>query len=495
MRIPGPAALPMLALLLCCALAADLARAGTGRLELPGAASSYVLTDDPDVAPHLAPSVVVLGGWAKDPWVLRDEHGAIVRRLVANELRADLAASLGLFDLAELGISGGAMAQQGDTSTGATVPDPRVWAKVRLTPWREGLVAGARLAATAPVAQFQQGSLVGDVWPSVEPALLIGWRTPWARAGVDLGYVLRAPASVAGDVLGQELRVSAAAAVSPIPAMLELSGEVQGAVAPRALGSSVDWSPVEAMLAARGFVGPWELLLGVGGGLIGDAGTSQVRVLVGLGWRGGARDRDGDGVADIEDRCVVDAEDPDGDSDSDGCPEEAPQPAPAPEPAPAPLPVAAELAPTELPPAPAPPPPAPEDEPGAPIVVVDEAELRVTRGRIYFDLESDRLTRSSYPTLDELARVLQASPELERVEIVGHTDEFGAESYNERLSLWRAVAVRRYLVGAGVAGTRLTVRGAGPLRPEDGVDTRHQRRRVELHIVKRAEAGGGGGAP
>jgi OOP family OmpA-OmpF porin len=58
------------------------------------------------------------------------------------------------------------------------------------------------------------------------------------------------------------------------------------------------------------------------------------------------------------------------------------------------------------------------------------------------------------------------------------------------LSQRRADAVRRYLMDAGVDGGRLEAKGFGPDKPQAPNITgagRAKNRRVEFHILKRAE--------
>ena len=93
------------------------------------------------------------------------------------------------------------------------------------------------------------------------------------------------------------------------------------------------------------------------------------------------------------------------------------------------------------------------------------------------------LTPQSYATLDQVAAVLIANPEL-RIEIAGYTDATGSRLVNTRLSAARAFAVRAYLARKGVLPARMIARGYGPAEPVAPNTTaagRAQNRRVELH--------------
>lgn len=102
---------------------------------------------------------------------------------------------------------------------------------------------------------------------------------------------------------------------------------------------------------------------------------------------------------------------------------------------------------------------------------------------IFFDTGRADLKAESKPALDEVAGLLKARPAL-RVLVVGHTDSTGTLDMNMQLSAARAAAVVRELTGAyGIAASRLSAHGAGPLAPvasnrtEDG---KAKNRRVDL---------------
>ena len=102
---------------------------------------------------------------------------------------------------------------------------------------------------------------------------------------------------------------------------------------------------------------------------------------------------------------------------------------------------------------------------------------------ILFDTAQDRLKPESRPTLDEIAKLLNAKPDL-RLKIVGHTDNVGAADYNMTLSRRRASSVVAALAqDYGIAAGRLQSSGAGltaPVAPNDTEDGRAKNRRVEL---------------
>lgn len=60
------------------------------------------------------------------------------------------------------------------------------------------------------------------------------------------------------------------------------------------------------------------------------------------------------------------------------------------------------------------------------------------------------------PVLDELARNTDAAL---RMNVIGYTDSTGSDAVNRPLSLDRAESVRDYLVGRGIAASRIVVDG------------------------------------
>jgi len=102
---------------------------------------------------------------------------------------------------------------------------------------------------------------------------------------------------------------------------------------------------------------------------------------------------------------------------------------------------------------------------------------------ILFDVDKAEIRPESKQTLDAIAELLRAKPELSLF-VVGHTDGTGALDHNVKLSDARARSVVAALIGRyGIAATRLDAHGVGPLVPVAPNTTdagRQQNRRVEL---------------
>jgi OOP family OmpA-OmpF porin len=84
---------------------------------------------------------------------------------------------------------------------------------------------------------------------------------------------------------------------------------------------------------------------------------------------------------------------------------------------------------------------------------------------VNFDFDRDTLRPDAIATLDEAVAILAKYPQL-RFELAGHTDECGAEGYNQDLSGRRARVVYDYLANAGIDAGRMTgPNGYGESRP------------------------------
>ncbi len=167
-------------------------------------------------------------------------------------------------------------------------------------------------------------------------------------------------------------------------------------------------------------------------------------------------DTDGDGIEDRVDGCPNERGGPDADPKKSGCPR---------------------------------------------FVRVIEREIVILE-KIQFELGSARIHPSSAPIQEAIASVMAGHPEIELVEIGGHTDDGGPDDANLLLSDARAQAVRDDLIRRGVAPGRLTARGYGETRPiadNKQAEGRDRNRRVEFLILRLGgrdpRAGSSGGPP
>jgi outer membrane protein OmpA-like peptidoglycan-associated protein len=145
------------------------------------------------------------------------------------------------------------------------------------------------------------------------------------------------------------------------------------------------------------------------------------------------------------------------------------------------------------PPAPPPPPPlsveAPPARPERRVKVSDDKlELAET---VQFDSDKDTILDKSKTLLDEVVALIEEHPELTKIQIEGYTDSTSSKAHNQKLSLARANAVKKYLTEHGIDGAMLTTKGFGqdnPVADNKAEDGRFQNRRVDFRILARKPA-------
>jgi outer membrane protein OmpA-like peptidoglycan-associated protein len=106
------------------------------------------------------------------------------------------------------------------------------------------------------------------------------------------------------------------------------------------------------------------------------------------------------------------------------------------------------------------------------------------KSEILFDTGSAVLKDGAIAQIEKVGDILAKYGD-DRIRVEGHTDSTGSASKNEELSLRRADAVKRVLLGRGVLETQITALGMGetkPLGDNKSAAGRAQNRRVELHI-------------
>lgn len=500
---------------------------GLPRYLAPIAADDLAGTERAQLSPHLGVGAFVAGRWVT----------ALRGSAVTDQGSLLVAAQLGLWNRLQVGVGLPVVLTQ--TGAAAGLGDARVDLRVRLAgPARGGFV---RLAAAVGVGVplGSAAALATDGAVTAFPRLLLEMVN-----GRDFLLALNLGALLGGE---SSRAVARAALTIPVVKRLVLSGEV-AAQAPFAdLAHTATWS-VESLFGVRlSTTGGFVASAAAGPGLTDAAGSADVRAVLSFGYappyaaaptapgdrdgdavpdpddqcpdtpagplpdparRGCPRsDRDGDGFSDRVDQCpdTPAGESPDplrtgcprSDRDGDGvedrddrCPDtpEGPHPDPARRGCPNPdrdgdgIDNADDACP---------------DQPGArtgnpathgcPRVFVS-ADRVVIQQQPRFAVDRAEILPESAPLLSEVAAVLEAHPELVRVEVQGHTDTTGSAEHNLVLSRRRAESIVRWLVTRGVDAARLEARGYGatvPLADNATPAGRALNRRVEFVVRQR----------
>ncbi|MFZ5895614.1 MAG: OmpA family protein [Myxococcota bacterium] len=184
-------------------------------------------------------------------------------------------------------------------------------------------------------------------------------------------------------------------------------------------------------------------------------------------------DSDGDGIVDAEDACPALAGVKTSDPKTNGCPADRDKDGvPDAEDA------CPDLAGVKQ--------PAPHN--GCPLarLIKEESLIAITQ-QVQFDHGKATIKPESDELLNNVVKVLKEFPEIEQLEIQGHTDNTGPAYINRKLSADRAHAVLDWLVSHGVEAKRLTSRGYGPDKPVDNNATeagRAKNRRVVFRVLR-----------
>jgi outer membrane protein OmpA-like peptidoglycan-associated protein len=122
--------------------------------------------------------------------------------------------------------------------------------------------------------------------------------------------------------------------------------------------------------------------------------------------------------------------------------------------------------------------------PDAKVERVGEGIVVEFSSNVLFGFDKSDLSYDAKTSLDKLVTVLNTYPDTD-IEIQGHTDSKGSNSYNQALSVRRARAVSDYLNTRGISSNRERIMGFGETVPKYDNNTaagRDENRRVEFLI-------------
>ncbi len=110
--------------------------------------------------------------------------------------------------------------------------------------------------------------------------------------------------------------------------------------------------------------------------------------------------------------------------------------------------------------------------------------------KIYYDYDKSDIRPRSAEELDRLVKLMNDFPDMQ-IELSSHTDSRGSDAYNLKLSQSRANSAVSYILGKGIAKSRITAVGYGETRLVNGcsngvncTEAQHQEnRRTEFQII------------
>jgi len=122
---------------------------------------------------------------------------------------------------------------------------------------------------------------------------------------------------------------------------------------------------------------------------------------------------------------------------------------------------------------------------GCPIISEEIIKkVNLAAQNVFFETGKSKLLAKSFPKLNDVVTILNENPTY-KVQIDGHTDDVGKDDYNQGLSDERAASVKAYLVSKGIAESRLSSTGYGETKPVADNKTaagRAKNRRVEMTL-------------
>jgi len=104
---------------------------------------------------------------------------------------------------------------------------------------------------------------------------------------------------------------------------------------------------------------------------------------------------------------------------------------------------------------------------------------------LFFEFAQSNILPESFPELQRLLNYLVKN-ETVKIEISGHTDNYGSDAYNLKLSMDRAKRVYHFLIDNGIDSNRLSYKGYGmekPVAPNDTEENRAKNRRTEIMVM------------
>jgi type IX secretion system PorP/SprF family membrane protein len=105
---------------------------------------------------------------------------------------------------------------------------------------------------------------------------------------------------------------------------------------------------------------------------------------------------------------------------------------------------------------------------------------------ILFEFDKAIVQKEAIGELESLINIMMDRPEI-KIELQGHTDAVGPESYNTYLSQNRVNSVRDFLIANGIDSSRIKCLYHGELKPKaanNDANGRKQNRRVEVRFVE-----------
>lgn len=111
--------------------------------------------------------------------------------------------------------------------------------------------------------------------------------------------------------------------------------------------------------------------------------------------------------------------------------------------------------------------------------------LVLTVVTVYFSFNVSTLDNNATQSIESLIQQLSLSTDY-TIHLSGHSDNIGSDTYNDKLSEQRVIAVKNYLIAKNIDSTKIRLDSYGecsPAVPNTSNNNRALNRRVELTII------------
>ncbi|NEW60056.1 OmpA family protein [Sulfurovum sp. bin170] len=116
--------------------------------------------------------------------------------------------------------------------------------------------------------------------------------------------------------------------------------------------------------------------------------------------------------------------------------------------------------------------------------ITEYVDIEVSNFIFQFDTASNNLNITYLNKIEELNNYLKNNNK--RILLIGHADSRGTESFNQKLSVSRAKAIKSKLIELGIESNKIEIKGDGemnPIAPNDTNEGQRENRRVEIQIL------------
>jgi hypothetical protein len=298
---------------------------------------NFITVENPSVPDNKRLGFNLTLNYQRRPYVVFTEGGNPTEsHLVDHQLTTELDAAMGLFGRYQIGIgipfspylAGDQIDAMGMPThfrlTESGIGDMRIEGKALLATLGEDeeYTVGISAGLTVPTSKLGPATYLGDKTVTGRVKALFAAELGPMRLGANLGVLIRETSTSFATQVGPQLLYGVAAlypATDKLDAIMELHGR-------SGLNQFIDFysdvNPVELDIAGRFAIGGmWNVTVGGGRGFGSGLGAPDLRLFLAAGFNPDYRDRDHDGVLDVNDKCPDQPEDRDGFQDQDGCPD------------------------------------------------------------------------------------------------------------------------------------------------------------------------------